>query len=137
MLAVCAREYLKSKEKLKKLEGEVEELKAQQEEEENQAAEAAELTESDEHKMLITVEKVKDKTGALMGGRASNERKWRDAQLAYSNILKVCAHGVLYGNALVSFLKSIVRAFMPGSCDQSVLPTVAQSRSFEQGPLGA
>lgn len=35
--------------------------------------------------------KIKEKLGVLMGGRASNERKWRDVQTAFANILKVRA----------------------------------------------
>jgi hypothetical protein len=36
-----------------------------------------------------SVENLNEKMGALMGGQSSNERKWRDAQLAYANMLKV------------------------------------------------
>jgi len=70
----CAREYVKQKDKLTKVETEVEELRKQEED-----------GEADED----LAEKLKEKTGALMGGRASNERKWRDAQVAFANILKV------------------------------------------------
>lgn len=70
----CAKEYVKQKEKLSKLEVEVNELR-EQIEEEGEASE--ELT-----------EKLKEKTGSLMKGRASNERKWRDAQAAIADILK-------------------------------------------------
>jgi hypothetical protein len=72
---VCAKEYLKQKDKLTKLQVEVEELRKQIEEEGDASDEVA--------------EKIMDKTGALMGGRASNERKWRDAQVAFANLLKV------------------------------------------------
>jgi hypothetical protein len=72
---VCAKEYLKQKDKLTKLQVEVEELRKQIEEEGDASDESA--------------EKLKDKTGALMGGRASNERKWRDAQVTFANLLKV------------------------------------------------
>lgn len=75
MYEVCAKEYLKQKDKLTKLQVEVEELRKQIEEEGDASDELA--------------EKLKDKTGALMGGRASNERKWRDAQVTFANLLKV------------------------------------------------
>ena len=72
---VCAKEYVKQKDKLTKLEAEVEELRNQVEEEGEAATSWSKSS--------------KDKTGALMGGRASNERKWRDAQVTFANILKV------------------------------------------------
>lgn len=75
MYEVCAKEYLKQKDKLTKLQAEVEEIRKQIEEEGDAPDELA--------------EKLKDKTGALMGGRASNERKWRDAQVTFANLLKV------------------------------------------------
>jgi hypothetical protein len=33
--------------------------------------------------------KLKEKTHLLMGGRASNDRKWKDAQVAFAKILEV------------------------------------------------
>jgi phage-related tail protein len=72
---VCGREYSKTKDKLAKVEKEVEEVREQM---------VAQGEADDE-----LVERLNEKMGALMGGRSSNERKWRDAQLAYANMLKV------------------------------------------------
>jgi len=38
------------------------------------------------------LQELREKTRALMSGRASCERKWRDSQLAFASILKVCLH---------------------------------------------
>jgi phage-related tail protein len=71
----CAREYAKTKDKLSKVEKEIEELR------EHMVAQG----EADDE----LVENLKERTGYFMGGRSSNERKWRDAQVAFSNMLKV------------------------------------------------
>lgn len=72
---VCAREYAKTKDKLLKVEKEIEELREQM---------VAQGEADDE-----LVENLKERTGYLMGGRSSSERKWRDAQVAFANMLKV------------------------------------------------
>ena len=69
----CAREHAKTKDKLVKVENEINELREQ--------------IEADGRADEELAEKLKEKTSALMGGRASNERKWRDAQVAFANIL--------------------------------------------------
>jgi phage-related tail protein len=73
---VCSREYSKTKDKLANVEKEVEELREQ----------VVAQGEADGE----SVENLNEKMGALMGGQSSNERKWRDAQFAYANMLKVC-----------------------------------------------
>jgi len=40
-------------------------------------------------------QQLREKTRALMSGRASCERKWRDSQLAFASIIKVCIRNVL------------------------------------------
>jgi hypothetical protein len=72
---VCGREYLKTKDKLAKVEKEVEELREQ----------ILAQGEADEE----SAEKLNERMGTLMGGRSSNDRRWRDAQLAYANMLSV------------------------------------------------
>lgn len=91
----CGREYTKTRDKLVKVEEQVTELRAQ--------IEAAQ-GEADEE----FAETLKEKTGALMGGRASNERKWRDSQVAFANILKV-----RYGLVVIAKLCSIVSPHQP------------------------
>lgn len=83
VLEVCAIEYEKGKEKVKKLEEEVNELQ-QDIEEMGEEKQGEESNEEDSIKS-----KLKEKTHALMGGRASNDRKWKDSQTAFANILKV------------------------------------------------
>ena len=46
---------------------------------------AEEQQERDEERLQV----LREKTRALMSGRASCERKWRDSQLAFASILKV------------------------------------------------
>ena len=75
MFEACAREYAKTKDKLSKVEKEIEELR------EHMVAQG----EADDE----LVESLKEKTGYVMGGRSSNERKWREAQGAFANLLKV------------------------------------------------
>jgi len=38
----------------------------------------------------LTEEQLREKTNIMMGGRASNDRKWRDIQSAFASILKAC-----------------------------------------------
>lgn len=92
VLEVCASEHLKGREKLRKLEEEVEELKVLVEEEkvaEEEQKEEEAVEEKTNKELSPTQAKLKDKTHALMGGRASNDRKWKDSQVSFANILKV------------------------------------------------
>jgi DNA polymerase sigma len=90
VLEVCAADYSKTSSKLSELEETVEELKKHTEDEDNKSkasddydvADAADGDESAANAIL------RDKTRALLSGRASCERKWRDSQLAFASILK-------------------------------------------------
>lgn len=84
VLEACASEYRKTREKLKKLEEEVVMLQETVGAEKNTAEEGTEPDGEDS-----TALKLKEKTGALRGGRAANERKWKDSQVAFSTILHV------------------------------------------------
>lgn len=105
VLDACAAEYCKTKDKLKKLEAEVEALKLQKEEEDALADKDGEATNRDEkpsdsneegeEREATTAEKLKEKTHALMGGRAASERKWKDSQNSFSAILRVCSTRML------------------------------------------
>lgn len=116
VLDACAGEYAKTNQRLAKLATVVEEMKAEIEEEskEKTAGEegqdsatnttngdgkfddasqdasgpdwkSQEQQEREEERAQI----LREKTRALMSGRASCERKWRDSQLAFASILKV------------------------------------------------
>jgi len=91
VLDACAAEYTKTTAKLQKLEEAVEELKAKADEEENDEADEKDDSgeakeEAEEPLPKVTALSLKQK--ALMSGRASSERKWRDSQLAFASILK-------------------------------------------------
>jgi hypothetical protein len=89
VLDACAAEYTKTTAKLQKLEEVVEELKAKVEEEEKEANEDTKGEEQEEpREQSPNVAQLREKQKALMSGRASCERKWRDSQLAFSSILK-------------------------------------------------
>ena len=120
MLDACAGEYAKTNQRLAKLATAVDEIKAQVEfdarskdgEDEGDEAHGSganemngmdgkfddashdasgpkfdEQQEKDEERAQM----LREKTRALMSGRASCERKWRDSQLAFASILKVSA----------------------------------------------
>jgi hypothetical protein len=93
VLDTCASEYHKTTAKLQKLEDAVDELKAKVEEEEKENGKGdAKSTDGDEDAEEEPSENVlafREKQKALMSGRASCERKWRDSQLAFASILRV------------------------------------------------
>lgn len=93
VLEYCAVDYLKAKEKHVKLEEEVNELQAKVDEEsDSQNDQEPELLgdedEEDSSSLADLKDKLKGKMGILMGGRASTERRWKDAQQAFASILK-------------------------------------------------
>ena len=79
VIEVCYEEYIKTSSKMSNLEGQIENLKEQLSSSEG---------EDDEDAKKATETLLQDKIRSLMSGRASCERKWRDSQLAFSNILK-------------------------------------------------
>jgi hypothetical protein len=89
VIDACASEYHKTTAKLEKLEDAVEELKAKAEEEEKEK-ETDDVKEEDNEPEELTLNAVelREKQRALISGRASCERKWRDSQLAFASILK-------------------------------------------------
>lgn len=95
VLDACASEYQKTTAKLQKLDDTVEELKVTVEEEKKETgkAESQSLNDDDgleegEEEDSENVLALREKQKALMSGRASCERKWRDSQLAFASILK-------------------------------------------------
>lgn len=111
VLDACAAEYAKTSQRLSKLATAVEELKSELDKEEEakeqeRAQNGAELSNeevggkfddadedeiqgNDQEKDDERVQALREKTRALMSGRASCERKWRDSQLSFASILKV------------------------------------------------
>jgi DNA polymerase sigma len=101
VLETCASEYIKAKEKLAKLDEEVEELKSlvgdeclEKEltdlHEHGINGQSADITKSGD--MSASAALLKEKSGALHGGRSANERKWKDAQCAFASILKAIVY---------------------------------------------
>ena len=68
MFEACAREYAETKGKPSKVEKEIEDLREQ---------------------MVVQGEADDELIENLKKGWSSNERKWRDAQVAFANMLKV------------------------------------------------
>eukprot|EP00934_Nitzschia_sp_Nitz4_P005220 Nitzschia sp. Nitz4//scaffold365_size14809//9197//13081//NITZ4_008914-RA/size14809-snap-gene-0.9-mRNA-1//-1//CDS//3329549289//5210//frame0 len=112
VLDACAAEYHKTTNKLHKLEEAVEALKAIVDEEEIDKAinssDDATASDPDEERSENAVA-LREKQKALMSGRASCERKWRDSQLAFASILKALATnpsmGVILKRDLVNKLR--------------------------------
>jgi hypothetical protein len=89
VLDACAAEYTKTTAKLQKLEEVVEDLKVKVEEEEKEKEkESIGSAKSEEEEATEDVAALREKQKALMSGRASCERKWRDSQLAFASILR-------------------------------------------------
>lgn len=91
VLEACASDYEKTTSKLEKLEEVVEEFRAKvdaelQEKRESKSTDGTVSTEEDV--VSETVVTFREKEKALLSGRASCERKWRDSQLAFASILK-------------------------------------------------
>ena len=139
VLELCAAEHFKGKERLRKLQEEIEEAElllvaaAATTLEQVEAVDASSslvikdeenATQADDdcsEKSAKT--KVKEKTHLLMGGRASNDRKWKDAQVSFANILKV--------RDMIDFRVSgdpiMANACISGYCFQSVfVPSISK-----------
>lgn len=91
VVEACALEYLKTSNKLSQLESTVEDLKKQVEEEDTKSQDITVTSDDDDDEIHGESEAstaLKEKRKALMSGRASCERKWRDSQLAFASILR-------------------------------------------------
>jgi DNA polymerase sigma len=105
VVEACFQEYVKTCSKMMQLESKVEELKNKVEEERAKSHEI----DGDVDLVSLSIEQGKseaefaliEKTRSLLGGRASCERKWRDAQLAFAGILKA----VVTNSSLASLLR--------------------------------
>jgi DNA polymerase sigma len=106
VVEACYQEYVKTCSRMMQLESKVEELKKKVEEEGAKSheidgdvgdlsSEPIEQGKSEAEIALI------EKTRSLLGGRASCERKWRDAQLAFAGILKA----VLANSSMATVLR--------------------------------
>lgn len=137
VLEVCSTEYEKGKEKIKKLEEEVKELQQEVE----QASELEQTDESNEEDSIKS--KLKEKTHALMGGRASNDRKWKDSQTAFANILKAVVSNpsasLLFRRELISKIRleyelwcSLVDAFAASPFNKDLDSLCVQFNDFPQ-----
>ena len=133
VLDACSAEYVKTTERLETLEESVEELKAAilEEEKDNCMAggdddEKSKDSSNEPKEDSPLVLELKDKTKALMSGRASCERKWRDSQLAFASILKSIvmnsAMSILLRRELVSKLRLEYELWCP-LCEEFAIPS--------------
>lgn len=103
----CYQEYIKTSSKMAQLEEKVDELKTQVEGEDSKSQEKSieNIEISMDHPDAVGKSEAElalnEKTRALLGGRASCERKWRDSQLAFAGILKA----VLMNPSMCSLLR--------------------------------
>lgn len=88
VIEICHSEYLKTCSKLEELEKVVEELKLLVEAEEGKSPNSVPADDTKEEGEGEVFANLREKTRLLMSGRASNLRKWRDAQLAFASILR-------------------------------------------------
>jgi hypothetical protein len=89
VLELCASEHVKGKEKLRKLQEEIDEAELLVAQDENETKNDDPNTLSDDGSEKSTKTKLREKTHLFMGSRASNDRKWKDAQVSFASILKV------------------------------------------------
>lgn len=106
VIEACYQEYIKTSSKMAQLEEKVEELKKQLEgvktKSQELSIENVEIRsqnpgDTEKSETEITFH---EKTRALLGGRASCERKWRDSQLAFAGILKAILSNPSMGSLL-------------------------------------
>jgi DNA polymerase sigma len=106
VIEACYQEYIKTSSKMAQLEEKVEELKKQVEGEETKSQELSigngEIFADNpgDSEKSEAENALHEKTRALLGGRASCERKWRDSQLAFAGILKAVLTNPSMGSLL-------------------------------------
>ena len=152
VLDACATEHLKTSGKLQKLEEAVEELKAKVEDElgnvaaegepqdqqpwvhQQQEREPESGGEQHQQELLPSVVALREKQKALMSGRASCERKWRDSQLAFASILKAVVTNtsisLLLRRDLVNKLRLEFELWCP-LCEEFAVPTTGEVADFK------
>ena len=148
VLDACAAEYAKTTAKLHKLEEAVDELKVKAEEEAGSLAADGDSHEQDggaRHQQdqdsgvdqllqepLPSVLALREKQKALMSGRASCERKWRDSQLAFASILKAVVSNssisVLLRRDLITKMRLEFELWCP-LCEEFAVPASGGSLS--------
>ncbi|GKY91072.1 hypothetical protein MPSEU_000080000 [Mayamaea pseudoterrestris] len=89
VIEVCNNEYSKTCSKMEELEFAVDGLKAQVEGDDAKSHTSGKAHDGVEDEAVTSL---REKTRQLMSGRASNLRKWRDAQLAFASILRAAVN---------------------------------------------
>jgi len=134
----CASEHQKTIVKLEKMEEGVEELKAivetEQEEKEQEGGDAdAEEADKEPEEPTEKELELKEKLRALMSGRASCERKWRDSQLAFSSILRAIVTNPMLGmvlrRELITKMKLEYELWCP-LCEEFAVPGEAEGQMW-------
>jgi hypothetical protein len=150
VLDACASEYQKTVVKLQKLDDSVEELKATvaDEAKKNGKSESQVSNGSDDEGIATdddndngdeeeedseNVLALREKQKALMSGRASCERKWRDSQLAFASILKAVvtnpSMSVILRRELISKLRLEYELWCPLS-EEFAVPGEMESKMW-------
>ena len=141
VLDACAAEYEKMISKLEKLEEVVEEFKGKVDAEMKEKGESKSTDGSvaAEEELSETVVAFREKEKALMSGRASCERKWRDSQLAFASILKAVvtnpAMSVILRRELISKLRLEYELWCPLS-EEFASPGDAQGKMWYESLSG-
>jgi hypothetical protein len=161
VLDACAAEYSKTTSKLEKLEEAVDELKAKVEEEVGTSvidteeeldlmdapavvAATGELLQEGQESSLVVLA-LREKQKALLSGRASCERKWRDSQLAFASILKAVVTSpsisLLLRRELVTKMRLEYELWCP-LCEEFAIPSsnggeLPDSKMMWYDPLSA
>jgi hypothetical protein len=141
VLDSCAAEYEKMTSKLEKLEEVVEEYKGKVDAEmqEKGGAKSGDGSVATDEEPSETVVAFREKEKALMSGRASCERKWRDSQLAFASILRAVvtnpAMSVILRRELIAKLRLEYELWCPLS-EEFASPDDAQSKMWYESLNG-
>lgn len=133
VLDACASEYHKTTTKLEKLEVVVEELKAKVEEEEQEILGSDINEDKEKEELTENAVELREKQRALISGRASCERKWRDSQLAFSSILKAIVTNrnlsILLRRELITKMRLEFELWCP-LCEEFAVPGDAEGKMW-------
>lgn len=142
VVEACATEYLKTTSKLEALEATVDELKKQVEDEDAKSHDVSAIPDDDavvaevEEPGLLSeaASTLREKTKALMSGRASCERKWRDSQLSFASILRAVvtnqSMNILLRRDLINKMRLEYELWCP-LCEEFAVPDESAKMWYE------
>jgi DNA polymerase sigma len=137
VIDACHAEYVRTSAKMANLEEQVAKLKKLVEDEETMSQElsADDVDSADDVGALSDSNAaLREKTRALISGRASSERKWRDSQLAFASILKALltnpSMGHLLGRDLLTRMRIEFELWCPLS-EEFAIPSEKAKRWYD------